>query len=58
MAFQYLEIGDRVKIKEGLMNLKEGRVIKIQERTVVVVIDSLSCVLTTKVAINSLELIN
>lgn len=58
MAYQYLEIGDRVKIKEGLMNLKEGRVIKIQERTVVVVIDSLSCVLTTKVAINSLELIN
>jgi transcriptional antiterminator RfaH len=58
MAFQYLEIGDRVKIKEGLMSLKEGRVIKIQERTVVVVIDSLSCVLTTKVAINSLELIN
>ena len=58
MAFQYLEIGDRVKIKEGLMNLKEGRVIKIQERTVVVVIDSLSCVLTTKVAISSLELIN
>lgn len=58
LAMQYLEVGDRVKIKEGLMNLKEGKVLKIQERTVVVVIDSLNCVLTTKVAINSLELIN
>ncbi|WP_449440706.1 UpxY family transcription antiterminator [Pedobacter steynii] len=58
LAMQYLEVGDRVKIKEGLMNLKEGKVLKIQERTVIVVIDTLNCVLTTKVAINSLELIN
>ncbi|ATP56087.1 antitermination protein NusG [Pedobacter ginsengisoli] len=58
LAMQYLEVGDRVKIKEGLMNLKEGKVVKIQERTVIVVIDTLNCVLTTKVAINSLELIN
>nr|WP_068893181.1 UpxY family transcription antiterminator [Pedobacter panaciterrae] len=58
MDFQHLEVGDRVKIKGGLMSLKEGQVIKIQERTVIVVIDSLNCVLTTKVPINSLELIN
>ena len=58
LAMQYLEVGDRVKIKEGFMNLKEGKVLKIQERTVIVVIDTLNCVLTTKVAINSLELIN
>lgn len=58
MDFQHLEVGDRVKIKEGFLSLKEGHVIKVQERTVVVVIDSLNCVLTTKVAIASLELIN
>jgi len=58
MSFQHLEVGDRVKIKEGFMNLKEGHVIKVQQSTVIVVIDSLNCVLTTKVAIDSLELIN
>jgi len=58
MNFQNLEVGDRVKIKEGFMNLKEGHVIKVQQSTVIVVIDSLNCVLTTKVPINSLELIN
>lgn len=58
MNFQNLEVGDRVKIKEGFMNLKEGHVIKVQQSTVIVVIDSLNCVLTTKVPIDSLELIN
>ncbi|AOM75936.1 UpxY family transcription antiterminator [Pedobacter steynii] len=55
---QQLEVGDRVKIKEGLMNNKEGQVIKLRQKSVMVVIDSLNCVLLTDVNIEDLELIN
>lgn len=55
---QHMEVGDRVMIKEGLMNHKEGQIIKLRQKSVVVVIDSLNCVLMTNVNIEDLELIN
>lgn len=55
---QHMEVGDRVMIKEGLMNHKEGQIIKLRQKSVVVVIDSLNCVLLTNVNIEDLELIN
>ncbi|MNL88614.1 hypothetical protein D3C87_2184210 [compost metagenome] len=53
-----MEVGDRVMIKEGLMNHKQGQIIKLRQKSVVVVIDSLNCVLLTNVNIEDLELIN
>ncbi len=55
---QQMEVGDRVMIKEGLMNHKQGQIIKLRQKSVVVVIDSLNCVLMTNVNIEDLELIN
>ncbi|MNR29445.1 hypothetical protein D3C85_1468320 [compost metagenome] len=55
---QQLEVGDRVLIKEGLMNNKEGQIIKLRQKSVMVVIDSLNCVLLSDVNIEDLELIN
>jgi transcriptional antiterminator RfaH len=55
---QGLEVGDRVKIKEGIMNQKEGEIIKLKGKDVLVVIDSLNCALIIKIPISSLELIN
>jgi len=53
-----MEIGDRVKIKDGLMTQKVGEVIKLQGKDVLVVLDSLNCALITKVPFSNLELIN
>lgn len=58
MDLQQMEVGDRVKIKQGLMSNKEGQVIRLGEKEVVVVIDHLNCVLLSKVSRTALELIN
>jgi len=58
MSLQGMEVGDRVKIKEGIMKQKEGQIIKLQGKNVLVVIDSLSCALITKIPSSNLELIN
>ena len=58
MDLQQMEVGDRVKIKQGLMSNKEGQVIRLGEKEVVVVIDHLNCVLLSKVSRIALELIN
>ncbi|TKC03708.1 UpxY family transcription antiterminator [Pedobacter frigoris] len=53
-----MEVGDRVKIKEGIMTDKEGQIIKLHGKNVLVVIDNLNCALVTKVSVSALELIN
>ncbi|MET3114431.1 transcriptional antiterminator RfaH [Pedobacter sp. CG_S7] len=58
MSLQGMEVGDRVKIKEGIMKQKQGQVIKLQGKDVLVFIDSLNCALITKVPSSNLELIN
>lgn len=52
-----MEVGDRVKIKEGLMAQQQGEVIKLHGKNVLVVIDNLHCALITKVPVAALELI-
>lgn len=56
--FHSLDVGTRVKIRSGLMQEKEGFVLKKQLHHIVVVIDSLNCVLMTKVPAENLELVN
>jgi len=58
MSLQGMEVGDRVKIKEGIMKQKQGQIIKLQGKDVLIVIDSLNCALITKVPSSNLELIN
>ena len=53
-----MEVGDRVKIKEGIMTQKVGEVIKLRGTDVLVVIDSLNSAMVTKVSISNLELVN
>lgn len=53
-----MELGDRVKIKEGLMSQKIGEVIKLQGTDVLVVIDSLNCAMVTRVSASNLEVVN
>lgn len=58
VSLQGMEVGDRVKIKEGIMKQKQGQIIKLQGKDVLIVIDSLNCALITKVPSSNLELIN
>lgn len=55
--FDGLEIGDRVIVKDGIMNQKVGEIIKLKGKDVLVVIDSLNCALVMKVPVTNLELI-
>lgn len=52
-----MEVGDRVKIKEGVMSQRQGEVIKLHGKNVLVVIDNLQCALVTRVPLAALELI-
>lgn len=52
-----LETGDRVRIKEGLMSHKEGQIMKLQGKNVLLIIDHLNCALITKIPVTALELI-
>ncbi|WP_432714741.1 UpxY family transcription antiterminator [Pedobacter sp.] len=58
VSIQGMEVGDKVKIKEGIMQQKEGHIIKLQGKDVLVVIDSLNCALITKVLSSNLDLIS
>jgi transcriptional antiterminator RfaH len=55
---QELAVGTRVKIETGLMQYKEGYVLKNQLHHIIVVIDSLNCVLTARVPVNNLRIVN
>jgi len=57
VSLRDMEVGDRVKIKEGLMAQHQGEVIKLHGKNVLVVIDNLQCALITKVPVSALELI-
>lgn len=52
-----LEIGDRVRIREGLMRQKQGQVMQLQGKNVLLVIDHLNCALITRMPVTALELI-
>jgi len=53
-----LAVGTRVKIEQGIMQDKEGHVLKNELHHIIVVIDSLNCVLTAKVPATSLRIVN
>ncbi|WP_129714871.1 UpxY family transcription antiterminator [Pedobacter sp. SYP-B3415] len=57
VSYQVFGAGDRVRVKSGLMTDKEGEVIRIQGKHVLVVIDSLSCALVSKLPASSLALV-
>lgn len=58
IGMQQMEVGNRVRIKEGLMNQRSGEIVKIQGADVLVVIDTLNCAMITKIPLKSLEHIN
>jgi transcription antitermination factor NusG len=58
LNLQELAVGTRVKIEGGLMQHKEGYVIKNQVHHIIVVIDSLNCVLTARVPVGNLRVVN
>jgi transcriptional antiterminator RfaH len=58
VSMRDMEVGDRVKIKEGIMSQQQGEVIKLQGKNVLVVIDNLQCALITRVPVAVLELIS
>lgn len=54
---QSLKSGDRIKIKEGLFSGQSGKVIRIEGKNVLMIIEQLDCVLTTKVDIKNIDLV-
>ncbi|PST83820.1 antitermination protein NusG [Pedobacter yulinensis] len=56
VSYQAFGAGDRVRIKSGLMNDKEGEVIRVEGKQVLVVIDSLSCALVSRLPATVLAL--
>lgn len=53
-----IEVGDRVRIKNGLFFNQEGKVIQVQEKNVLMIFDHLDCALVSKVPYSNLVLDN
>ncbi|RZL51208.1 MAG: UpxY family transcription antiterminator [Pedobacter sp.] len=49
IGLQDVSIGDRVKIKEGLFNNQSGTVVKLQGKTVLMLLDQINCAIVTRV---------
>lgn len=47
-------VGDRVRIKRGVLSNQEGSVVKINGKTVLMVFDHLDCALVTRVSVSEL----
>ncbi|EDM38325.1 Transcription antiterminator [Pedobacter sp. BAL39] len=56
VSMRDLEVGDRVRIKAGLMGEQEGKVLQVRGKNVLLVIDNLSSILISKVMVSALEL--
>src|SRR5690606_20581982 len=54
---QSLKPGDRAKIKEGLFSSQLGEVVRVEGKNVLMVIEQLDCVLTTKVSVKNIDLV-
>ena len=50
--------GDRVKIKEGLFSDQFGEIIRVEGKNILMVIEQLDCVLTTKVNVRNVDLVS
>lgn len=48
------EPGDRVRIKSGLFTNQEGKIIRVQGKTVLMSFDNMDCALVTRIEINQL----
>lgn len=51
-----ISIGDKVNIKNGLLCNQQGRIIKINGKTVLMAFENLSCALVARVSLNDLAL--
>jgi transcription antitermination factor NusG len=49
VSLKNINIGDTVKVKNGLFLNQEGEIAKIQGRSVVMVLDNINCALTVKI---------
>ena len=58
VSLQEFAAGDRVRIKEGVFLDKQGEVLKIEGKNIVMVLEHLGCVLITKVKVDNIALIN
>lgn len=55
ISLSSLNIGDRIKIKNGIMGNKSGKVVQVQGKYVLMVIDNIDCALVTKVHIHNID---
>jgi len=55
MSLKEISVGDRVSIKNGVLCNKEGSVLKVTGKTVLMVFDNLECALVTRVPIADLQ---
>ena len=53
-----ISIGDRVSIKNGVFTNQQGKVIKVQGKSVLMVLDNLECALVSRVETANLALVN
>ena len=53
-----ISIGDRVSIKNGVFTNQQGKVIKVQGKSVLMVLDNLECALVSRVEAANLALVN
>lgn len=54
VSLSELAVGDRVRIRSGLFYNQEGKVIKVQGKTVLMSFDHIDCALVTRVDINQI----
>jgi transcriptional antiterminator RfaH len=58
LSLNGLVVGDRVHIKDGLLCNQSGKVVQIQGKTILMVLDHINCALVTRVPFQNIDLQN
>lgn len=54
IGMQNLAIGDRARIREGLFNNQCGKIVQLQGRNVLMLLDSINCAIVTRVPVKNI----
>lgn len=57
LSLENISVGDRVRIKNGVLANQDGNIVKVNGKTVLMVFNHLDCALVTRVSISDLTLV-
>jgi len=57
ISFEDIDVGDKIKVKEGILSDWQGEVITVNGKSVVMILDQFNCALVAKVSISQQNLL-